>query len=99
MDELLTHLSTADDGHLETKMAIRVKELVGKDNETKIKDLRQIIYECAYGSLASDFVMKALHVVYHTIAGHWASLHILRYMGKPGDSYIDENEQIHIVDG
>jgi hypothetical protein len=98
MDEVLLQLTTGSDRQLETKTSARLKTLVEADKgnwtEDKIKQLRTIIYDCAFSSLASDFVMKALHVCYYQITGHWTSFYVLKVMGKLGDSYIDKDGNI-----
>lgn len=98
MDKLLLKLTTGSDGMLETKTSARLKTLVetnpGNWTEDKIDQLRKLIHDCAYSALASDFVMKCLHIIYFQIAGHWNSLHALRVIGKQGDSYMNPDGEI-----
>ena len=94
MDNLLLKLSEAPDDIIAEEITPKLKELVAMDQISKIIEFRKIIHKCAYGSLASESMMRIMHCVYHQMSGHWCSLHALRALGKQGDFYIDKDDNL-----
>ena len=60
---VLQTLSEAPDDQIDKSITLRLKKMVVKKDFYPF-DLLQILDECAFGSLASDFAMQAMHFVW-----------------------------------
>ena len=65
LDTLLQTISEAPEGQLDPAIAKRVGALQGCSKEIIAHEMKVILDECAYSSLASDFTMMVLDHVWH----------------------------------
>lgn len=68
-DKFLEVLAEAPDSQLATSMTKKVRELIGKSDEEKLKGLKEIIGDCINYGLASTFVMKILQTEHKLLTG------------------------------
>ncbi len=61
--EILHMLSLAPDTQIDGSAAAKLKAMADSDNP-KADELHEILDECAYAALASDFAMVAMHRVW-----------------------------------
>ena len=64
--QILKSLSTAPDSQLDKSICERLKTLSERDS-LKAEDIKKILDDCAYGSLASDLVMRILDIVWREL--------------------------------
>lgn len=69
IDKLLQTLSEAPDGHIDVRIAARIKGLVGGNDELVRAELKTILDDCAHGALASDFAMNVLDGAWRSVGG------------------------------
>ena len=67
LDAVLQTLSEAPETQLDPGIAARLGALQGCDSEIVAHELKVILDECAYGSLASDFAMNVLDHVWNSV--------------------------------
>jgi hypothetical protein len=60
IDEFLELLAAAPDTQIDGTVTIQLSELVGQPYEVIARQLKQILDDCAYAALASDFSMMAM---------------------------------------
>lgn len=60
LDSLLVKLAEAPATQIDTQITARLAELVGQEPVEVAPALKQILDECAYAALASDFAMVAM---------------------------------------
>ena len=58
--DLLEHLGQAPDGQLDKSQALKFEEMASRDTDPKSEEVKQILDDCAYAALASDFAMLAI---------------------------------------
>jgi hypothetical protein len=61
--EILNLLSQAPDTQIDKEITPRLKALA-EASTVSSADMKKILDECAFASLASDFAMNAMHIVW-----------------------------------
>lgn len=64
LDDILAALSAAPDGQIDQSITPRIKQLVGLPPDVIAPRSKEILDECAFASLASDFAMVAMDNVW-----------------------------------
>lgn len=82
MDELIDLLCTGSDRQIDPCIFPRLQALKGKPDGDIKDELLAILDDCAYGSLASDFVMHVLHVMWLNAGGTEGELRARRHAGR-----------------
>lgn len=68
-DTILTMLTGFSDSQLAASMTEKLRDLIGKPDEEVKTGLHEILDRCAYGALASDFVMRVLDGMWRELGG------------------------------
>lgn len=67
IEELSSTFSEASDHLLDTSVAERFKDMVGKPNGEIYKDIDKLINDCVYYGLTSEVVIRVLEVIKHSV--------------------------------
>lgn len=61
---IMEFMKTAPETELDPTIVVKITKLI-EEEKPKAIDLKKILDECAYASLASDFVMYILHLCWN----------------------------------
>lgn len=62
--DLLAHMGEAPEDQIAHTQAIKFTEMSKRDEQPKAAELKEILDQCAYASLASDFSMVAMDYIW-----------------------------------
>ena len=69
LDAILTDLCEAPETQIDGEMVVKLRQLIGQPSETVEAGLKSILDECARYSLASDFAMGAMDIIWKEVGG------------------------------
>ena len=59
--------SIAPSVHLAPSQALKFRELADRDTDPTASEIKTILDDCAYASLASDFTMQAIDLIWQSL--------------------------------
>lgn len=62
--DILVKFSEAPDSQIDKSITDKMKELLSKNGTITKSEMKAILDDCAYFSLASDFAMRAMRLVW-----------------------------------